>query len=217
MARTLLFIQAVIGTLAHGTTTKNTDMESLYARMAPGKLHKNHFACLGRSILWQWSFVLSEREQKMTKNPHSVCCHVNMLPKLRLLVFAKCWWISLKTKIWISLLTGWLCNERVKRGLSGFFKQWKPTIWWKILEIGHEYSDWVGTRLISFPEETGINLVPKLVTLLASNLQYFSCKFVLAMRRYDENARNFKMPLLIRFIWPSGFKTSERLIFKRVL
>lgn len=51
MARTLLFIQAVIGTLAHGATTKSMDMESLYARMVPGKTKKNHFALLvlGRS------------------------------------------------------------------------------------------------------------------------------------------------------------------------
>ena len=48
MARTLLLIQAVTGTSAHGTTTKNMDMANLYARMGPGKIRKNHFICFSR-------------------------------------------------------------------------------------------------------------------------------------------------------------------------
>lgn len=50
MARRLLLIQAVTGTSAHGTTTKNMDMENLYARMGPGKIRKNHFTCFSRSM-----------------------------------------------------------------------------------------------------------------------------------------------------------------------
>lgn len=54
MARTLfswlLLIQAVIGTSALGTTTKNMDMENLYARMGPGKIWKNHVTCFSSSM-----------------------------------------------------------------------------------------------------------------------------------------------------------------------
>lgn len=49
-ARTLLFIQAVIGTSVHGITTKNMDMENLYARMEPGKIKNKHFSCFSRSM-----------------------------------------------------------------------------------------------------------------------------------------------------------------------
>ena len=82
MARTLLFIQAVIGTLAHGATTKSMDMESLYARMVPGKTKKNNFALLvlGRSSFKQQSLIQKKRE-----SPYSVGCHANMLLKLPLL------------------------------------------------------------------------------------------------------------------------------------
>ena len=39
----LLFIQTVIDTLAHGTTTRNMATESLYARTGPGKLKMNSY------------------------------------------------------------------------------------------------------------------------------------------------------------------------------
>ena len=81
MARTLLFIQAVIGTSAHGTTTRNTDMENLYARMGPGKIEKIIIIVLGRMFF----YLPFKWKQKMTKSPYSVGCHADMLLKLPLI------------------------------------------------------------------------------------------------------------------------------------